>query len=410
MLYNQELKNITLATTETSAKVQKAIDEIKQEMKQDGDMKCVAIAYEKDDLKEMKEFANFIKNSFKHTVVMGIGGSSLGAKTLLNLVNKPNITILESIDSNTVKEVFNSLKLEETAFLTVSKSGKTIECISQTLIVMKMVEEKLGKEAIGKHFFFLTENKESPLTNLAKEFNIKTFEHHKTVGGRFSYLSNTALIPACIAGLNIDEIRQGAVDTIEYVLNDKNNFIATICGSQVDMFKNGIAANVVMPYIDRLYFLNEWYRQIWAESLGKSGNGTIPVNAIGTVDQHSQLQLYMDGPRNKFYTFIYKEKDKNSLKITKTYNEGFNYLKDISLDDIMKVEFDSTIEVLNIRKLPIRIINFKELNERSLSQLLMQYMLETIICGKAMGLNPFGQPAVEERKILAGKMMKEIKK
>lgn len=410
LLYNQDLKNILPATAETDKKIQKAIEEIKQEIKQDGDMKCVAIAYEKDDLKEMKEFSKFIRENFKHTVVMGIGGSSLGAKTLLNLVNKSNITILESIDSNTVKQTFDSLKLEETAFLTVSKSGKTIECISQTLIVMKMVEEKLGKEAIGKHFFFLTENKESPLTNLAKEFNIKTFEHHKTVGGRFSYLSNTALIPACIAGLDIDAIRQGAVDTIEYVLNNKENFIAKICGSQVDMFKNGIAANVVMPYIDRLYFLNEWYRQIWAESLGKSGNGTIPVNAIGTVDQHSQLQLYMDGPRNKFYTFIYKEKDKNSLKITKTYNQGFDYLKDISLDDIMKVEFDSTIEVLNIRNLPIRVINFKELNERSLSQLLMQYMLETIICGKAMGLNPFGQPAVEERKILAGKMMKEIKK
>jgi glucose-6-phosphate isomerase len=371
-------------------------------------MKAVSIAYDKDDLKEIKDFANFINDNFKHTFVIGIGGSSLGAKTLLNLKIKTNITILESIDSFTLKNVFENLNFKETAFLTVSKSGKTIECISQTLIVMKMFEEKMGKDLISKHFFFLTENKESPITNLAKEFNIKTLEHHKTVGGRFSYLSNTALIPAAIVGLNIDEIRQGAVDTIDYVLNNENNFISAVCGSQIELFNNGIVANVVMPYIDRLYYLNEWYRQLWAESLGKSGHGTIPINAIGTVDQHSQLQLYMDGAKNKFYTFIYKEKDLNSLKIEKSYNSGFDYLKDLTLDDIMKVEFDSTIEVLNIRKLPIRIITFKEINERALSQLLMQYMLETIICGKAMGINPFGQPAVEERKILATQMMQKI--
>ncbi|MDR0571776.1 MAG: hypothetical protein LBG48_02900 [Rickettsiales bacterium] len=406
LFYTQELKNITSAGQQTKLNVKRAIEEIQKEMKEGGDMKCVAMSFESSDLREIKDFAYFINNNFKHVVVMGIGGSSLGAKTLLNISKKRNITILESIDSDTVKTIFDNLNYEETAFLTVSKSGKTIECISQTLIVMKTVEEKLGVDALGKHFFFLTENKESPLTNLAKEFNIKTFEHHKTVGGRFSYLTNTALIPAAIAGLNIEEIRKGAMDTVEYLLSDEDNFISKVCEAQVEMFNDGIVANVVMPYIDRLYYLNEWYRQIWAESLGKDGKGTIPVNAMGTVDQHSQLQLYMEGAKNKFYTFIYKDKDPTSLKIEKVYNDGFNYLKGLTLDDVMKIEFDSTVEVLNRRKLPIRVINFNTLNERSLSQLLMQYMLETIICGKVIGINPFGQPAVEERKILAAEMMK----
>ena len=214
LLYNQELKNIEPAKAETAKKVQSAIEWIKSELHGDSDMKCVGIAYEKDDLKEIKDFASFIRNNFKHTVVMGIGGSSLGAMTLLSVAKENNVTVLESIDSNTVEKLFNSLDLANTAFLTVSKSGKTIECISQTLIVMKMVEDKLGRDAIGKHFFFLTENKESPITNLAKEFNIKTFEHHKTVGGRFSYLSNTGLIPACIGGLDIEAIRQ----PLEYIL------------------------------------------------------------------------------------------------------------------------------------------------------------------------------------------------
>ena len=321
-----------------------------------------------------------------------------------------NVTVLESIDSNTVKELFESLDLANTAFLTVSKSGKTIECISQTLIIMKMVEDKLGRDAIGKHFFFLTENKESPITNLAKEFNIKTFEHHKTVGGRYSYLSNTGLIPACIGGLDIEAIRQGAIDTIEYVLNTPNNDILNTCASIVDFTNNGVDANVVMPYIDRFINLTKWYRQLWAESLGKGGRGTIPVDALGTSDQHSQLQLYMDGPRNKFYTFIYKDKDPNSLKITKSYNDGFKYLEDLTLDDIMNIEFESTVEVLVKRELPVRVIKFKEINEKAVSQCLMQFMLETIICGRAMGINPFGQHSVEERKILAREMMAKLQK
>lgn len=402
LLYEQKLLNIAKANINTEKKLNEVvIPKIKEEMEKQGDFVALKIAYETADLKEIKEFSAFINKNFKHTLVMGIGGSSLGAKTLLNLKNKTNVTILESVDSHTIKYVFENLDLKNTAFLTVSKSGKTIECISQTLILLKMFEEKFGKEAIAKQFFFLTENKDSPITQLAKEFNIKTLEHHNKIGGRFSYLSNTALIPACIAGLNIDEIRQGAVDTLEYFLNNKENFISEICCAQSDMFKKGIGANVVMPYIDRLYFLNEWYRQIWAESLGKNGYGTIPVNAMGTVDQHSQLQLYIDGPKDKFFTFILKDKEKDSLKIEKTFNKGFDYLKGMSLDEIMEIEAKTTVEVLDKRELPIRILQIHQLNERSLSQILMQYMLETIVVGLLNDINPFGQPAVEERKVLA---------
>lgn len=402
LFYDQKLLNIKEADSNTKNKLNnEVIPAIKQKMEEQGDFTALKIAFEKEDLKEIKDFANFINKNFKHTLVMGIGGSSLGAKTLLNLKHNTNITVLESIDSNTVEYVFDNLDLKNTAFLTVSKSGKTIECISQTLILLKKFEDKFGRDAIAKQFFFLTEDKDSPITQLAKEFGIKTLAHHNKIGGRFSYLSNTALIPACIAGLDIDAIRQGAVDTLEYFLNNKENFISEICCAQDNMFKNGIAENVVMPYVDRLYFLNEWYRQIWAESLGKGGFGTTPVNAMGTVDQHSQLQLYIDGPKNKFFTFILKDKEDNALKIEKTYNKGFDYLKGMSLDDIMKIESDATIEVLNKRNLPIRVLQIHKLNERTLSQILMQFMLETIVVGMLNSVNPFGQPAVEEKKLLA---------
>lgn len=405
LLYTQNTKNIPQASNEALQKTQQIIANLKEELKTQGDITALNIAYEKNDLKEIQDFADFINQNFKKIVIMGIGGSSLGAKTLCVLKPDHPVIFLESIDSDTVKNTLESLNLDETAFLTVSKSGKTIECISQTLLALKIVEDKKGREAIKKHFFFLTEDKESPLTNLAQEFEITTLPHHKLVGGRFSYLSNVGLIPAAIAGLNIEEIRQGAIDTIEYTINNENNFISNICAQQSDLYQNSININITMPYVDKLKNLNEWYRQLWAESIGKNSFGVTPVDAMGTVDQHSQLQLYMDGPKDKFYTFILKDKNKDSLEIEKTYNEGFDYLKNMTLDDISDIEVQSTIEVLNRRELPIRILQIHKLNERCLSQILMQYMLETIIVSRLNNINPFGQPAVEERKILARQIM-----
>ena len=405
--YTQKTLNINLQDKTILDKTKQAISEIKEDLKKTGDYDALSIAYKDDDLQEIIDFSKFLNNNFKKVLVLGIGGSSLGAKTLLALKHQDKVEILENIDSDSVKFIFDNLDLENTAILTVSKSGKTIECISQTLILLKIFEDKLGKESIGKHFFFLTEDKDSPLTQLAKEFNIKTLEHHKTIGGRFSYLSNVGLIPACIAGLDIKAIRDGAKDTLEYLFNSEDNFITDICAKQSELYKNGVVANVVMPYIDRLEKLTEWYRQLWAESIGKNGFGIIPINAIGTIDQHSQLQLYMEGPRNLFFTFITKKNDDNALKIEKTYNKEFDYLKNKTLDEIMSIEAESTVEVLNRRNLPIRVIEIQELNERCLSQLLMQYMLETIIVSKINNINPFGQPAVEERKILARELIRK---
>jgi glucose-6-phosphate isomerase len=409
MLYTQKTLNVGLKDGLSLEKARKAVKDIKSKMQTDGDYDALSIAYKDSDLREIIDFSDFINKNFKKVLVFGIGGSSLGAKTLLSLKHQDKVQILENIDSHSVEFVFSNLDLENTAFLTISKSGKTIECISQTLILLKIVEDKLGRDAICKHFFFLTENKDSPLTQLSKEFGIKTLEHHKTIGGRFSYLSNVGLIPACIAGLDIKEIRRGAADTLDYIFENEDNFISDICAKQSELYSGGVVASVVMSYIERLEKLTEWYRQLWAESLGKCGYGTIPVDAIGTIDQHSQLQLYMDGPKNLFFTFITKEKDESALKIRKSYNREFDYLLNMSLDDIMNIEAISTIEVLNKRNLPIRVFKIEKLNERCLSQLMMQYMLETIIIGKINGVNPFGQSSVEERKKLAHEMFRDVK-
>ena len=402
MLYNQTTYNIDNIQESTNVYLK-----FKENIDLMPEYEALRLAFETDDLKDIEEFSQFIRNKFKTLLVLGIGGSSLGAKTLLSIKNSSNVLFLENIDTEKIKQVFSSIDLENTVFLTVSKSGKTIECISQTLLLLNMFQNKFGDDSIKDHFFFLTEDKESPLTQLAKQFSIKTLAHNKNVGGRFSYLSNVGLIPASVAGLDIKEIRQGAKDSINFFLNDSSNFIQDIITKQDILYKNGIVGNVMMTYQEKLLCLIDWYRQLWAESLGKDGFGTVPIQALGTVDQHSQLQLYLGGRKNLFFTFFVKDKDKKSLKINNTYIKDFDYLRNITLDDIMEIESKSTIEILVQNKLPVRVINYKEINERFISQLMMQFIIETIMIGIINNINPFGQPNVEARKSLAREMWKQ---
>ena len=167
MLYEQKVLNLDLKDNTVLKKVKKAVLEIKEDLNKSGDYDALSISLKNDDLQEIIDFSKYINDNFKKILVLGIGGSSLGAKTLLSLKHQNKVEVLENIDSDSVKYVFDNLNLKETAILTVSKSGKTIECISQTLILLKMYEDTLGRNEIGKHFFFLTENKDSPLTQLA---------------------------------------------------------------------------------------------------------------------------------------------------------------------------------------------------------------------------------------------------
>lgn len=406
LLYEQKTLNCDLDDKNTLYRTESIMENIKNKLYRDTNYEAINIAYREDDLDEIIEFSEYIKNNFQHLVVVGIGGSSLGAKTFIALKPDSNVTFLENIDSDSCEFLFNKIDYKNTAFLVISKSGETIECISNTLLLIKIVQENLGKSAIREHFFFLTEEKENnPLLELAKNFEIKTINHNKNIGGRFSYLSNVGLIPACVAGFDIKKIRSAAAEILDYFSHEKENFILNICAKQCELYNNGIKASVLMPYKEKLKNLSEWYRQLWAESLGKNGFGVIPINALGTTDQHSQLQLYMDGARIFFYTFITSKNRNSNLKITSDFSGKLYHLNNKTLDKIMAIEAKSTIEVLNRRNLPIRIFEMQEINEASLSQLMTQYILETIVVAEMQDINPFGQPAVEERKKLAREMM-----
>jgi len=363
----------------------------------------IDIINKNDDVNIFKDVASDIIRNFKHILLLGVGGSSLGAKTFCSISESNNLTFLESIDPQTINYTIQKLDINNTLFLVVSKSGETIETICQTLIIIDYLKN-LKIEEIAKKFLFVTEDKDNSIKRIANKIGARSLNHPSEVGGRFSCFSITGLLPAAIAGLDIFKIIEGAKLSLGNFLQEKGNSVVEAIHVQTNLFDNGYKSNVIMPYIDSLKNFTDWYRQLWAESLGKDGFGSTPINSMGTVDQHSQLQLYLDGPRDKFFTFITLANQKKDYKINDL--QGCKTLfgnKEIS--KILEIEHQTTIETLAIKNLPIRIINFSNIDELAIGSIMMHMFLETILLATLKGINPFDQPAVENRKNLARKML-----
>lgn len=365
------------------------------------------IAFKSDDLPEIQELTASISKNFKRVIILGVGGSSLGGKTLNAIANNSSVKIdfLESIDGNTIAKKLDEIDLKNSFFVIISKSGETIETICQTLILIEKFRENVGSN-FTKNFIFITQDKNNNIAKIAEEIGSKIYYHPSDIGGRFSYLTIVGLLPAALAGLDLVKIRNGAKNLLDNFLNNsiENDDISNICAIQLYLLEQGFGSNVIMPYIDTLKDFTDWYRQLWAESLGKNGFGSTPINSMGTIDQHSQLQLYLDGPRDKFFTFITGKTHKVDFVISDVQNcvTRFGGKK---LSQIMEIEQNTTIEILDKQNLPIRVLEIDELNEESLSALMMRMFLETILIAKVKNINPFDQPSVELRKDLAKKYL-----
>ncbi len=361
----------------------------------------IDVVFNNKDLETFKELAKK-SEKYEKTLVLGVGGSSLGGKTISSLNPNHKLEFLESIDPATIKNCLSKLNLKKTFFLSISKSGETIETICQSLILIDLLKKEKIKN-YAKQFLFVTESEDNSIAKIAKEIGAEIANHPNNIGGRYSCFSIVGMLPAIIAGIDAKKIRNGAKKALDNFT--KNNDIQKSCAIQLALYEEGFDSNVIMPYIDNLKNFTDWYRQLWAESLGKNGFGSTPINSMGTIDQHSQLQLYLEGPKNKFFTFITAKKHPNdfSIKDLKNCKTLFGGKK---LSSIVKVEQETTIEVLNRKKLPIRIFEIEKLNEEFLGGLMMQMFLETILISYVKKINPFDQPAVELRKDLAKKILR----
>ena len=379
----------------------------------DGDRPVFAMGTKTDDLPAITDTAGYFRDSFDDVIVLGTGGSSLGGQTLCALApmgypalyNGPRLHFVDNVDPHTFNLLIDATDWTRTGVIAISKSGSTAETVAQFAVLIQTLRQYIADASVADHVAVITEPKPSPLTTMAETLSCRLLEHDPNVGGRYSALSATGMLPAAIAGLDIAKIRAGAAEVFGAMPDGSATGFSPAEGAAVSVAlerTRRATTTVLMPYCDRLANFGLWYRQLWAESLGKSGEGTTPIRAIGAVDQHSQVQLYLDGPADKMYTLVLTDTGENGPVIPgdALEMEELGYLRDRTMGDLLAAAGRATAETLANNGRPTRILRVPVVDEASLGALMMHFMLETVIAADLIGVDPYDQPAVEEGKVL----------
>lgn len=405
---------------EAMAELRSALDRIRHWHDSD-ELPLLKLPARRDDLAALKAHADRFAR-FEHVVVMGSGGSSLGGKTLVALKDqgfgpapgRPKLWFIDNVDPATFAALLDRLPLDRTGFIPISKSGGTPETIAAFLALTGAVEAELGKAALASNVMAITEPVDNPLRRLATSMGCTILEHDPKVGGRYSALSLVGMLPAMIAGLDCAAVREGAASVLDPVLaaNDVAG-IAPALGAALSVGlarEKGINITVLMPYVDRLNTFGSWYRQIWAESIGKQGVGTTPAIALGTVDQHSQVQLYLDGPADKLFTFLIQDTAGQGATLKPGGDKALDYLTGHTMGDLLQAEADATATATVQAKRPTRVIRIAQVDERTIGALMMHFILETIFAAHLWKIDAFDQPAVEQGKVLTRQYLSQRRK
>ncbi|MDD5153169.1 MAG: glucose-6-phosphate isomerase [Desulfovibrionales bacterium] len=390
------------------------------------------LPYEEKEAARLVTAGRKIGRACRNFVVLGIGGSALGGIALQRALNHPHYNLLsdaerkhrprlffaDNIDPDGFQALLDILGPSETVFNVISKSGGTAETMSQFIYVRDRLIKKLGKERHRSHIVVTTDPEKGRLREIAERENYLTFPVPAGVGGRFSVLTPVGLLPAAVAGIDISMLLAGArdMDGRCRISNLWKNpaYLNAVLYYLADT-KKGKPIAVMMPYADALYGVADWFRQLWAESLGKrtdlDGNivstGQTPVRALGATDQHSQLQLYMEGPNNKLITFLVVERLRKRILLPRSFAdmEGVSYLGGHSLNELIAVEQKTTELALTRNKRPNLSIIVPEVNAFTLGQLLFMLEVQTVFAGGLYHINPLDQPGVEEGKQFAYGLM-----
>lgn len=368
------------------------------------------------DVTEIIAVARDIRSRFEHVVILGTGGSTLCGQALtgfhttnphLPVSGTPQLHYLDNIDAYTTHALLNRLPLAKTCFIVISKSGGTLETMAQFLLCFEALNQKIGADA-ASHMLVINDPKPNILRNTAKALGIIVLNHVAAIGGRFSILTNVGLLPAALCGMDIEKIRNSAAKAADALLKPDSAAAEGAALQHFYMQKN-YPITVFLPYADQLKNFAIWVRQIWAESLGKNGLGNTPLVATGTLDQHSVLQQFLDGPNDKFYTLFSPPQIKSSPKLDTSILVGddFDYLNQLPFHRIIGAEYQATLETLVARNRPVRSFEINTLDESTIGELCAHFMLETILTARLMDVDAFDQPAVEDGKILAKKLLQK---
>ena len=381
-------------TSEISDKLKKAHERI-ETLRNDGAQGFFDLPFDGKIAKELERMAKEIRGrGIKTSIVIGIGGSNLGAKTILRALDEGKGAETIFLDNPDPESVFPflspSFDWKKTILLVISKSGRTLETTAIFDALWKVLKKTLGSTA-NEHVFIITELVSgNPLFERAKQESFQVFPHPTNTGGRFSVLSAVGLFPAALAGLNIRGLLNGAKEMEEARRKEGIKHLAVQFAARqyIALIQGKKSIHVLMPYADRLSQFVFWFCQLWAESLGKNGRGQTPLPAIGTVDQHAQIQLFIDGPGDKVVTFIAVEK---MMKQVKTPS-GLNFAK------IMDASRQGTAHALTAQGKLNGTLTIPSLTPESLGALFQFFMLATAYLGELLEINVYDQPGVEAGK------------
>jgi len=381
--------------------------------RQKGSLELLGIPSRKDDLKDAAKLAAGIKG-VKTVAVLGIGGSSLGGQALTALRRKstPWVEFHDNPDPFSWDAALKRFDLKKTHFIAISKSGGTAETLMQVLTAAEALT-KAGVKSLKKHFTIITEPKKSPLADFADGIGAPRLDHPEGVGGRYSVLTVVGVLPAILMGIDVKKLRAGAQAILDATLSANSAADAPAAQGaalhQALATQGKLATTILWPYADKLQVFGGWWRQLWAESLGKDGKGATPVSVLGPVDQHSQLQLFRDGPGNALFTLVSIDTKGKGAMAPKARAKplGLDYLAGKRLGDLVDAESRATAQTLSKNGRPVRQIHLSKVDEFDMGALMMHFMLETILMGRLMGVDPFNQPGVEEGKILARQYLKD---
>ncbi len=358
---------------------------------------------------ELRDLDNFL--------LLGIGGSALGPKCILEALSPfhnlregkgPKVFVYENVDPATLKYILSSLDLKKTGINVISKSGGTSETAASFMILYEMLEKAVGREAANR-FVLTTDPEKGDLRKLAAT-GMSALSIPPGVGGRYSVLSPVGLLMAEVIGADSEELLAGAKEAHEKCLDCnfwENPAIVAATLYYVMQRDEGRAIDVLIPYADRLKSFSEWFCQLWSESLGKQGRGFTPYPSVGTTDQHSQVQLWMEGPEDKVITFLRVEDYEADFTIPDVFGqyEGMSFLQGQSLAGLIKAEEEATELALAKAGRPNMAITIPKVDAYYLGMLFYFFEVVTVLAGHFLGVNPFDQPSVEEGKRLTFGLM-----
>ena len=378
-------RNINLKFSKTLKKNKKIFDKLKILFEKKNQILNSFSSQYKDSFKK-KDIIKF--KDYQNVTVIGMGGSVLGARAIYNFLKskiKKEFTFKDDFD---LENISKKKKLN----LIISKSGNTLETISNANVIINKKHSNI----------FITENKNSYLMNLAKKLKAEIIHHNNFIGGRYSVLSEVGMLPASLMGLKVNKFRR-----FNELIKNKSfvNSLVINVANTMQQIKKKKFNSIVLNYDTDSSDLFAWYQQLVAESLGKKGKGIFPVISNMPKDNHSLMQLYLDGPKNSFYTFFYLKEKFSKKIINRNILDTHKYLKGKNLSEIKHSQYLATLKVFKDKNIPYRCFEIFKKNEETLGELFTFFMLETILLGKVMSLNPYDQPAVELIKVNTKKIL-----